>query len=95
MVVGAADNQLREPSDAELLHDRAILYAPDYITNAGAAVALPLLDAGDFSEEQVRDSVRGIGDSLDQILSEATENRELSVRAAQRLVTRRLEAAGA
>ena len=95
MIVGAADNQLKDPSDAELLHDRANLYAPDYIANAGAAVALPLLDAGDFSEEQVRDSVRGIGDALDQILSEAIENGEPPVRAAERLVTRRLDAAGA
>ena len=92
-VVGGANNQLREPADAERLHRRGILYGPDFIVNAGAAVAIPLLDEGVHSEEEVRNRVRGIGDTLDRIFAEAEERRESPVHAAQRLVQARLERA--
>ncbi|MFC1639601.1 Glu/Leu/Phe/Val dehydrogenase dimerization domain-containing protein [Gemmatimonadota bacterium] len=95
IVAGAANNQLREPSDADLLHERGILYAPDNIANAGGAMAIPLLDAGDLTEEQVRDSVLRIGDSLDRMFTEAEQRDESPVYAAERLVRRRLETAGA
>ena len=94
IVVGSANNQLNKPSDADLLHERGILYAPDHIANAGAAMAIPLLDAGDLNEEQVRDAVLRIGDTLDQMFTEAEERNESPVHAAQRLVRRRLETAG-
>ena len=94
IVAGAANNQLREASDADLLHERGILYAPDHIANAGGAMAVLLLDAGDLTEEQVRDSVMRIGDSLDQLFTEAEQCDESPVHAAQRLVRRRLEIAG-
>lgn len=38
MVVGAANNQLATWSDAERLLDRGILYAPDYVVNAGGII---------------------------------------------------------
>ncbi len=38
LVVGGANNQLSTPSDAEDLHRRGILYAPDYIVNAGGII---------------------------------------------------------
>ena len=40
IVAGSANNQLAEQEAAELLRERAILYAPDYVINAGGAVAL-------------------------------------------------------
>jgi len=39
MVVGAANNQLLEPRDGTLLHQRGILYAPDYAANAGGVIS--------------------------------------------------------
>jgi len=39
MVVGAANNQLLEPSDGNLLDQRHILYAPDYAANAGGVIS--------------------------------------------------------
>jgi leucine dehydrogenase len=35
VICGAANNQLAEAGDADLLTSRSILYAPDYIANAG------------------------------------------------------------
>jgi divalent metal cation (Fe/Co/Zn/Cd) transporter len=61
---------------------------------AGGAMAVLLLDAGDLTEEQVRDSVMRIGGSLGQMFVEAEERDESPVHAAQRLVRSRLETAG-
>jgi valine dehydrogenase (NAD+) len=37
-IAGAANNQLRTPEDAERLHRQKILYAPDYVVNAGGVI---------------------------------------------------------
>lgn len=37
-VVGSANNQLKEDYHAKVLHERGILYAPDYIVNAGGLI---------------------------------------------------------
>ena len=56
-------------------------------------MALPLLDAGDLSEDQVRHTVQQIGGTLDQLLMEAASLDESPVRAARRLVLQRLKEA--
>ena len=39
IVCGGANNQLlRDPADADLLAERGIAYAPDYVVNAGGAI---------------------------------------------------------
>ena len=40
VVAGAANNQLATPWDADRLRDRGILYAPDYVINAGGVIHL-------------------------------------------------------
>ena len=37
-IAGAANNQLEDPADAGRLEDRGILYAPDYVVNAGGII---------------------------------------------------------
>ena len=37
-IVGSANNQLAHPEDAYKLYERGILYAPDYIVNAGGLI---------------------------------------------------------
>ena len=39
-VAGAANNQLAEPAHGAALHRRGILYAPDYVINAGGLIAI-------------------------------------------------------
>lgn len=38
IVAGAANNQLLEPRHGDMLHERGILYAPDYVINAGGLI---------------------------------------------------------
>ncbi len=55
IIVGAANNQLASPEIAELLHRKNILYAPDYVVNAGGLIQITLLD-----ETKVRHKVNAI-----------------------------------
>lgn len=38
IVAGGANNQLAKPEHGEMLHERGILYAPDYVINAGGII---------------------------------------------------------
>jgi leucine dehydrogenase len=38
VVAGAANNQLKDPRHGAILHERDVLYAPDYVINAGGLI---------------------------------------------------------
>jgi leucine dehydrogenase len=40
IICGTANNQLTDPSLGQMLHDKQILYVPDYVVNAGGAISL-------------------------------------------------------
>ncbi len=85
-VAGAANNQLESRADADTLRDRGILYSPDFITNAGGAVALCGLEALGMSDDYVARKILSIKDTLKSIFSEARENKESPLDAAERRV---------
>ena len=88
IVAGAANNQLGEPADAEGLHQRGILYAPDYVINGGGAMAFTLIYQGVSSIDEVEARVRGIGPRLDAIFAEAEAADRSPVVAARALAER-------
>ncbi|MEO6582600.1 MAG: Glu/Leu/Phe/Val dehydrogenase dimerization domain-containing protein [Sphingomicrobium sp.] len=71
IIAGGANNQLDTPADGALLHARGILYAPDYVINAGGIinVCTEYLDDGD--ESLVRTRVEGIPTRLEHIWAES------------------------
>jgi leucine dehydrogenase len=73
IVAGGANNQLATPEDGQRLHTRGILYAPDYVINAGGIinVCTEYLADGDLS--LVRRRIEGIPARLQQIWSEGAE----------------------
>jgi leucine dehydrogenase len=85
IVAGAANNQLQNAASADRLHRRRILYAPDYVINAGGAIALTLLHQG-TPEKEARRKVVGIALTLAQILDEAASRNESPLYAAERRV---------
>ena len=89
-VAGCANNQLDEPEDAERLHDRGILYAPDYIVNAGGIVQLIGLEDEGWDETQLQAGLAKIGDTLRTLFAEAGAEGITPFDAADRLVRRRL-----
>lgn len=88
IVAGSANNQLGEPADADRLHQRGILYAPDFVINAGGATALPLLGAHAATPEAIRERIRGFEQVLREIFEEAAARDESPEKAAQRRVRR-------
>ena len=91
IVAGAANNQLAEADDAELLQRRDILYAPDYVINAGGALAFGLRGRGEQDDDVLSQRVRGLDRTLTEVFVEAREQGESPVHAARRRVRRVLE----
>ncbi len=90
-VAGAANNQLETAEDAERLHERGILYSPDFVNNSGGAVALCGVEALGMSEDEVTERILSIGSALDEIFKEARERNESPLHAAAKRARRVLE----
>jgi leucine dehydrogenase len=89
-IAGCANNQLAGPEDAERLRERGILYAPDYVVNAGGIVQLIGLEDEGWDQKQLEQRLAGIGDTLRTLLAEAEAEGITPAEAADRLVRRRL-----
>jgi leucine dehydrogenase len=73
IVAGGANNQLENPEDADGLKHRGILYAPDFIINAGGALYLVSMESMGWTEKQARKEIEKIGATLAQIYATADE----------------------
>ena len=91
VVAGSANTQLEVSEDADRLQRRGILYAPDFIINAGGAIHHAGIETLGMSMEEVTERTLSIEPTLDEILSEAKGAGESPVRAAERRAERVLE----
>ena len=72
IVAGAANNQLLEDRHGAALHARGILYAPDYVINAGGLINIAQeLQAGGYNRERALAQVETIGTTLAEIFERA------------------------
>ena len=71
VIAGAANNQLATEDDGARLADRDILFAPDYVINAGGIINVAHEYYGNSSEDNVRAEVNRIPGRLDAIFAEA------------------------
>jgi glutamate dehydrogenase/leucine dehydrogenase len=92
-VVGAANNQLATPEDAGRLRARGILYAPDFVVNAGGAIGVTGQEALGWSEDRAREEVLRIGSTLARIFDLAEAAGVTPDAAARRLAEERLASA--
>lgn len=90
IVAGSANNQLGEPDDAERLADRNILYVPDYVINAGGALAFGLHSKGLTDHNELLERMPAIGELVAEILEGAKEQNRTPLETAQRRVERAL-----
>ncbi len=92
IVAGAANNQLDTPADGEALHRRGILYAPDFVINAGGLINVAdELSAGGYKLERVMQRVVHISSTLAQIFAEAARKNRPTGPVALALAQRRIE----
>jgi leucine dehydrogenase len=74
IVAGGANNQLATQEDGERLQARGILYAPDYVINAGGIINVCTEYLGDGDPSLVRQRIEGIPVRLEQIWAESQQS---------------------
>jgi leucine dehydrogenase len=67
IVAGGANNQIATPEDAARLHERGILYAPDYVINAGGIINVALEYLGQGNRDEVLGRIELIPERLHAI----------------------------
>lgn len=91
VVAGAANNQLADDAVATMLADRGILWAPDFVANAGGIVNISVeLEPGGYDPRTARARVRGIGETMRTVFAEADAARSTPLQAAMTIARRRV-----
>jgi leucine dehydrogenase len=93
-IVGAANNPLASPEVGEELHRRGVLYAPDFVVNAGGLLSV-LFETGVLDEAGIVSRVERIGADLAVVLERAQREGAPPFRVAEQVVAERLAAARA
>ncbi|WP_322411737.1 Glu/Leu/Phe/Val dehydrogenase family protein [Microbacterium invictum] len=89
-VCGPANNPLAEHSGSDRLAARGILYAPDFVVNAGGVIYLDLEAKKLGTRDEIMDRVAGIGDTLRRVFDDAAERGITPLMAAEGLAAQRL-----
>jgi len=89
IVAGSANNQLAEDRHGAALEERGILYAPDYVINAGGLCSV-YGELQEWSHERARRSAGEIHDTLRSIFRQARDQGISSPEAADRLAEERI-----
>src|SRR6202040_4111758 len=92
-IVGSANNQLARPEDAARLADRGILYAPDFVVNAGGVINIAEELVG-YHRERAYANVRRIYDTTKRVFAIAAELGTTTAAAANTLATKRMAEVG-
>ena len=93
VVAGAANNQLADESVAGILDQRGILWAPDFVANAGGLINIAA-EVGGYDAARARKRVSAIGETLSDIFDRAERDGTTPLTAALELAQTRLAAAG-
>lgn len=95
IVAGAANNQLLdEKRHGEMLKDRGILYAPDFLINSGGITNVFYEMQGNYNRDKVYAQTEEIYNTCLEIVNFAENNNVSTHEAALRLALQRIEAVG-
>lgn len=90
IVAGSANNQLATPEDADRLREHGILYAPDFVINAGGVFHNVGIEALGWDDAEVGRALEGIGDTLARVFERSEAESISTARAAEALAQSRL-----
>jgi leucine dehydrogenase len=92
-VAGAANNQLAQHDGAQQLKDRGILWAPDFVANAGGVIYLDMAETPGADMAAIEARVAQIGETVAKVFQDAAAQDITTLEAAERLARARLDAA--
>ena len=90
IVAGAANNQLAQDEDGAALQAAGILYAPDYVINAGGIISVSREYYGGASEAQVIADIQAIPARLTEIFERARREKRATNQVADQMARERL-----
>ena len=91
-IVGSANNQLAEPTGGKLIADAGVVYAPDYVVNAGGIINLAEeLSPRGYQADRAAAAVGRIYETTTMVLRTAATEGITTAEAADRVAERRME----
>jgi len=89
VIAGAANNQLKEPRHGEIIHQKGIVYAPDYVINAGGVINVADELYG-YNRERAIKKVENIYNNIESVIEISKRNQIPTSQAADRLAEERI-----
>jgi leucine dehydrogenase len=93
VIAGAANNQLETASDAELLRERQIAYAPDFVINSGGVLHGGGLEELHWTRQELDLRLAAIGESIYEIFQRAESDGTSTDTAARKRAVARISGA--
>ncbi|RLB15655.1 MAG: leucine dehydrogenase [Deltaproteobacteria bacterium] len=91
IVCGAANNQLKEERHGELIEEKGMVYAPDYIANAGGTIFdTDRLESGNVNNERGKEKVSRIYENMEKVFEIADRDNIPTYLAADRMAEERI-----
>ena len=90
VVAGGANNQLQTEEDGEELQRRGILYAPDYLINAGGIINIAAGIGNPYNPEQAREKTEHIYEIMGRVIQVSKQEEISTAQAADRIAEARL-----
>ena len=91
IVAGSANNQLESERHGDILQERGVLYAPDFVISAGGIIHIHFMRSG-HTWKEANQHVAHIGDTLDEIFSRAQHREGSTAEIANELARERIAA---
>jgi leucine dehydrogenase len=92
-IAGAANNQLATPEDGDRLREARIVYAPDFVVNAGGVIHLAGYETLGWDDATMARRLEAIGDTLRDVFDIAERDGISTAEAADRMARARVSAA--
>ena len=94
IIAGSANNQLSNASVGVRLRERGVLYAPDYVINAGGVISVAFEYLGGEDPSWINQRIDAIGERLSEIFDIAEREGSATQAVADRMVETILKASG-
>jgi leucine dehydrogenase len=95
IIAGPANNQLAEPRHGDILHEKGILYVPDYVINSGGVInIIDDISGREYSKENAMKNTAKIYDACKKVFEIAKRHGIPTYRAADKMVEERIASVG-